>query len=140
MSEERLVEASARVGALARWAEPTAVGAPGLEVGLEAARRAVCGRARPGTVVELAPPANIAAGDRALADLRLREGDPLPELDGDVVLLLRDAARHPWQQRVAEAFPRATLVETGVPGWRADVTTYGAGRVNLAVALESDVG
>ncbi len=113
--EERLAEAAGRVEALADWADPTDEGAPGAEVGLEAARRAVRGRARAGTVVELAPPANIAAGDRPLADIRVREGDPLPDVAGPVVLLLRDAARHPWQQRVAAAFPEAILVETGMP-------------------------
>ena len=140
LAEERLAEAAARVEALAAWTAPTDEGAPGPEVGVEAARRAVRGRvdANGATVVELAPPANVAAGDRALASIRLREGDEPPALDGEVVVLLRDAARHPWQRRLAARYPGAALVETGLPDGRVDVETLGAGRINLEVALGLD--
>ena len=97
--------------------------------------------ARP-VVVELAPPANVAAGDQlhgllpGARRIRLAEGDPLPELDAQVVVVLRDAARHAWQRELAARFPDAVLVETGVPGAPAHVVTYGAGRVNLEAAAE----
>ena len=70
---------------------------------------------------------------------RSAEGRPL-------VIALRDAARHPWQQAIAselvELRPDAVLVETGLPGWlprgsMAHVETFGAGRVNLEAAAEA---
>ncbi|HEY6052560.1 MAG TPA: glycoside hydrolase family 3 N-terminal domain-containing protein [Gaiellaceae bacterium] len=142
LAEERVAEAAARVAGLSR---PPAPISADRSVGVEGARRAVQGSARVGPdplVVELVTAANIAAGEhehRLLPDarrIRLREGDPPPELEGEVVLVLRDAARHPWQRDLAARLPHAVVVETGVPGAPADVVTYGAGRVNLEVAAE----
>ena len=66
---ERLEEAAARVAETARWASrSTAEGAPGREVGAEAARRALVVRREtslegPPLVLELVPAANVAAGE-----------------------------------------------------------------------------
>jgi beta-N-acetylhexosaminidase len=71
--------------------------------------------------------------------------DPFePSEDRPLVLVLRDAARHEWQQRVAAAFgdrPDAVVVETGLPGWLPTgvsrwIETNGAGRINLEAAAE----
>jgi beta-N-acetylhexosaminidase len=68
-----------------------------------------------------------------------------PELHGrQLVLVLRDAHRHPWQRDVAERLladaDGAIVVETGIPGWRPRaagyVATHGAGRVNLQAAVD----
>jgi beta-N-acetylhexosaminidase len=152
--EERLAEAAARVAELGRWAAaPTP--RDDREAGAEAARRAlrVDGDARIGAdalVVECRPEPSIAAGEagRGLGEvlgaetIRLHEGDPLPPLDPSrpLVLVLRDAHRHPWQRELAT--PGAVVVETGLPLWRPDggrgfVATYGAGRANLAAAAEA---
>ncbi|HSP73194.1 MAG TPA: glycoside hydrolase family 3 N-terminal domain-containing protein, partial [Gaiellaceae bacterium] len=142
LAEERVAEEATRVAELS---SPPAELEVDRSVGLEAARRAVQGSARVGAdplVVELVTPANVAAGEHehgllpGARRIRLSEGDPLPEPDGEIVLVLRDAERHPWQQDVAARLPDAVLVETGVPGGPAAVVTYGAGRVNLEVAAE----
>jgi beta-N-acetylhexosaminidase len=139
------------------------------EIGADAARRAVRARgevALDGSplVVELEPAPMVAAGPpavglgseisarrpgsevislhEALTDngrlVRSAEGRPL-------VLVLRDAARHSWQQGVAselvELRPDAVVVETGVPGWMpanatSVVETYGAARVNIDAAAD----
>ena len=65
-----------------------------------------------------------------------------------LVLVARDAARHPWQQAtvaaVAALRPDAIVVETGIPGRFPDgvasIVTYGAGRANLAAAAEALAG
>ncbi|HEV8097742.1 MAG TPA: hypothetical protein VGP56_01265, partial [Gaiellaceae bacterium] len=96
------------------------------------------------------PEPSIAAGesDHGLGELlraetvRLHEGDRLPPLDADrpLVLVLRDAHRHPWQRELV--VPDAVVVETGVPEWRPDgarafVATNGPGRANLQAAAEA---
>jgi beta-N-acetylhexosaminidase len=101
-------------------------------------------------VVELRAEPTIAAGesDHGLGELlgaetiRLREGDSMPPLDSGrlVVLVLRDAHRHPWQRELV--VPGAVVVETGVPEWRPEaarafVATNGPGRANLAAAAEA---
>jgi beta-N-acetylhexosaminidase len=107
-------------------------------------------------VVELVPAANIAAGELAygLAELwpgstgvRLSERDDPAAVAAaangrPVVLVLRDAARHPWQRDVAALLPEATVIETGLPGFPAALETHGAGRANLeaAVAVLSTAG
>jgi beta-N-acetylhexosaminidase len=142
LAEERVAEAAARVARLSRAPAPTSADR---SVGVEAARRAVQGSAPVGPdplVVELVTAANIAAGEHehrllpGARRIRLREGDPPPELEGEIVLVLRDAVRHPWQRELAARLPHAVVVETGVPGAPADVVTYGAGRVNLEAAAE----
>ena len=110
-------------------------------------------------VIELRPKPLVAAGETGASlgeALRaacpatsvhvLHEGDSadgtLPA-DRRIVVVLRDAARHRWQQEAAEHLlalrPDAIVVETGVPGWspsRAAATlhTYGGGRATLEAA------
>jgi beta-N-acetylhexosaminidase len=170
LRRERLEEAAAAVTRLGRFtAVPASSGEPDPAIGAEAARRAIRVRgnvALDGSplVVELEPPPMVAAGpaahglgseislrrsasdvvslhDRAsdLAALaRSAEGRPL-------VVVLRDAARHPWQRDAAsgliELRPDAVVVETGLPGWTpsgvtAYIETFGSGRVNLAAAAD----
>ena len=103
-------------------------------------------------VVELVPPANIAAGEaqHGLAEILdapcvvlTAAGEPEIPSDRTPVVVLRGAGRHPWQaeiaERVAAQRPDAVLIETGLPGRRptggaAYLVTYGAGRANLAAA------
>jgi beta-N-acetylhexosaminidase len=151
--EERLAEAARRVGELAAWTSPRA--AQDREAGAEAARRSLRVEGDPVVdgdplVVELRAEPSIAAGesDHGLGELlgaetvRLHEGDVLPALDSGrpVVLVLRDAHRHPWQRELV--VPGAVVVETGVPEWRpawarAFVATNGPGRANLQAAAEA---
>jgi beta-N-acetylhexosaminidase len=151
--EERLAEAAARMGELAAWTAPRPF--EDREAGAEAARRALHVEGDPSVgddvlVIELRPEPTIAAGEagHGLGELlgaetvRLHEGDRLPPLDPDrpLVLVLRDAHRHPWQRELVP--PNAVVVETGVPEWRPEaarafVATHGPGRVNLAAAAEA---
>ena len=151
LDETRLEEAAGRVVETAAWASHPRPHAD-TEVGGEAARRALDVEGDPSLdgpalVVELRPQATIAAGEagHGLADVlpraetvTLRDGDPLPELDGRrLVLVTRDAYRHAWQRDLFR--PGAVVVETGYPSWRpagaaAYVATYGAGRANLEAA------
>ncbi|HSL65408.1 MAG TPA: glycoside hydrolase family 3 protein [Gaiellaceae bacterium] len=163
LQEERLGEAAARVEATARAAN-MAGGVPDRALGAGAARRAirVRGDADVGespVVVELRPEPLVAAGEtgaslgRALRArlprtlvVAVRDEHDLPRLDGSgLVVVVRDAARHPWQQRAAGrllALHRgAVVVETGVPGWTppaaaALVETHGAGRASLEAAAD----
>jgi beta-N-acetylhexosaminidase len=111
--------------------------------------------------VELSPEPSIAAG-------RLREGPGdwlrrmLPQADliqlhdwpaergldfggRRLVVVVRDAHRHAWEQTALEALldqaADAIVVEVGLPVWRPSrardsVATYGAGRVNVEAAAE----
>ncbi len=170
LPEERLAQAAERVAALGRWASTADPDGPReAGAGLAAARRAVradgdmtLGRAP--LVVELRPEPSIAAGvarhglgellQHALPEAvvvpfeeRAFDSDGLPQPDGKrrLVLVLRDAHRHRWQQDFAERLlarsENAIVVETGLPVWRpvgagAYVATHGAGRVNLEAAAE----
>ena len=166
LAAERLAEAAARVDAAASWAAaPSPDGVAGAAVGAAAARRAlrVHGSPRVGAppfVVELMPEPNVAAGEHAhgLAGLwpgaveaRIGDGhaDAAALLERDparqLVVVVRDAARHPWQQRLAAELvgsrPGAVVVEVGLPGWAPPdgaplVETHGAGRASLAAAVE----
>jgi beta-N-acetylhexosaminidase len=149
---ERLAEAARRVAELAAWTSPRPF--EDREAGAEAARRALRVEGDPVVgadplVVELRAEPSIAAGesDHGLGELlgaetvRLHEGDVLPLFDSErpLVLVLRDAHRHPWQRELV--VPGAVVVETGVPEWRpgaarAFVATNGPGRANLAAAAE----
>jgi beta-N-acetylhexosaminidase len=151
LAEERLREAGERVAELADWASAAKPHAD-REAGAEAARRAVrvegdVELSGPPIVVELRPPGTIAAGEAkhglgsilGAETFQMREREPLPPLAdlGRVVVVVRDAHRHPWQR---EAVPAgAIVVETGLPEWRppaarAWIATYGAGRANLEAA------
>ncbi|MEU6663200.1 glycoside hydrolase family 3 N-terminal domain-containing protein [Streptomyces sp. NPDC046821] len=131
LPEERLADAAARVRALAAWTSvPGAAehsgGAPGTEIGLVAARRAVTvTRGAPSTpltespyVAAFTPMANIAVGDETpwgvAAELRrLLPGTETGSFTGDdagaaaleaagerrVVAVVRDAHRHEWMTR-----------------------------------------
>jgi beta-N-acetylhexosaminidase len=161
---ERVAESAARVRETAEWASVTGpVGADG-GVGAEAARRALRlhGDARVDAaplVVELVPEANLAAGEteHGLADawpgavtVRVRRQGDMRALAGEhpsrpLVLVVRDAARHEWQQEVVRELlglrAPTVVIETGLPGWRPPpdvplVETAGAGRANLTAAVE----
>jgi beta-N-acetylhexosaminidase len=171
LEEDRLVEAAGRVcESVARLdgserADRT--------VGAAAARRALTAEGaarltRPPLVVELRPEPLVAAGeaDHGLGDalrarlpdtrvIRLSEApaDPAAVVDGggrQLVIVVRDAHRHPWQRAGADSLLRAggddaIVVETGIPLWRAPgaagyVATRGAARVNLDAAAERLAG
>jgi beta-N-acetylhexosaminidase len=157
LGEDRLADAARRVSELAAWARPRADEPGDRSIGADAAARAlrVEGDVHVGPqplVVELRPEPLVAAGEtgaglgRALgaATLVLGEDESVGSLPpGRLVIAVRDAARHPWQQRLAEALlaerPDAIVVETGLPGWRpsrpaALVETHGAGRASLGAA------
>jgi beta-N-acetylhexosaminidase len=152
LPEERLHEAAVRVAELAAWASPRPQS--DREAGTEAARRALQVEGDPvvgpdALVVELWPDPTIAAGEShhglgelaGLETVRLEEGGtvPLHNSARELVVVVRDAHRHPWQQELVP--PGAVVVETGLPEWspperRAFVATHGAGRANLAAAAE----
>jgi len=164
LGEERLAEAARRVAGVTE--DLASADAPPRDVGLEAARRALrrssnsllqeLGRAP--FVVDLVPEPGIAAGfvpygfGEAARErwpdadvVSVGEGGELPELPEPggrpVVLVLRDAGRHPWQRvlaaELAAVCPNGVVVETGLPdGSPATVFTHGAGRVNLQAAVE----
>jgi beta-N-acetylhexosaminidase len=140
--EERLAEAAGRVRRVARWARPLRQGAVDGSAGREAARRALRAEGNvalhgPAEVVELAAESNIAAGKHAhsLADV-------LPSTPGgQLVLVVRDAHRHPSMRERVEAHPEAIVVETGVPYWRpvtarGYVATYGGSRASLEAVAD----
>jgi len=144
LDEARLGEAAERVAGLAAWTagrgEPADRGA-----GLGAARRALLALgdvsvARGARVVELVPPANIAAGEhlhRFDGAVLVREGEPVPDAE---VYVVRDAHRHAWMRAAADC-PGAVVVEVGLPEWRPSrsrgyVATWGRSRVSLEAARE----
>lgn len=171
LPEERLAEAADRVGAvLAGLAPGPPHGGPG--IGAEAARRAIRVEgdvmlAAPALVVELTPEPTMAAGEagRGLGEL-LRERAPATEVlrvdesvagsvtslaanGRQVILVLRDAGRHPWQQRAADALlatlVRPIVVDVGMPAGRPPaargyLASYGSGRANLVAAVERLLG
>jgi beta-N-acetylhexosaminidase len=181
LAEERLVEAAKRVEHLAAWAATARAasapgafphGAGGSPIGLAAARRAVkvsgAASALPlGSaphVVELSPPANIAAGTDTpwglaapLAALlpgttavRLTEASGAdvstvvgPGAGRPLVLVVRDLHRHEWMgelvRGVLGARPDAVVVELGVPAQVVGAThiaTFGATRSGGIAAAE----
>jgi beta-N-acetylhexosaminidase len=159
LGADRVAEAAERIGGVAQRAPDQVT--PDRALGVAAARRALrvegeVAVSSPPLVVELQPEPSIAAGPGGYglgAAIRNRVSDtdvivlnegsePLavPEAR-QLVLVLRDAARHGWQQRAATALAPAVIVEIGLPGWRPDgvlawIETNGAGRVNLEAAAE----
>jgi beta-N-acetylhexosaminidase len=153
LPEERVREAAARVAETAAWASSPKPRRD-REAGAEAARRAlrVEGDVTLGgapLVVELWPEPTIAAGQTqhglgllmGAETIRLHEREVLPSLDParPLVLVLRDAHRHPWQRDLV--VPDSIVVEIGLPEWRPGaargyVATHGAGRVNLEAAAD----
>ncbi|TMR20017.1 glycoside hydrolase family 3 protein [Nonomuraea turkmeniaca] len=169
LPEERLAEAAARVLALSGWyAGQTALRDqaradvdPG--VGLEAARAALTttGSAeldrgplvieintRHSQAVDPATPTGVTAAlTRRLPDtamLRMEPDGELPPFDErPVVLVVHDAARHPWVRDVVAkavaARPDVIVVDTGIPGppvGAAHVATHGISRVSAQAAAE----
>ncbi|HET7128273.1 MAG TPA: glycoside hydrolase family 3 N-terminal domain-containing protein [Gaiellaceae bacterium] len=142
VSRDRLVEAGARVEALASFARPRDVHVD-RDAAHGAAERAVrvdgdISLADDPAIVELRPAANIAAGEaeHGLAPRIVREGEPIPEAD---VYVVRDVHRHPWMEAVDR--PGAVVVEIGLPVWRPSaargyVSSLGGGRASLE-AVES---
>ncbi len=159
---DRVAEAAKRIGRAAQPAPDRVT--PDRTLGVAAARRAlrVGGDVALGSaplVIELRPEPSIAAGpgghglgsalSRRVPDTDVIVLDDFSELyhpseDRPLVLVVRDAARHEWQQRAATAYgerPGAVVVETGLPGWMPIgvpgwIETNGAGRVNLEAAAE----
>jgi beta-N-acetylhexosaminidase len=152
LAEARLHEAAGRVHELAGWSRASSAGAVRRELGSGAASRAlrVEGEARlsaPPLVLELRPPASIAAGEPQhglggvlqAESVVVAEGESLPDPNGrPLVAVVRDAHRHEWQRDAVERLTPSVVVETGVPLWRPDgvpwIATYGNGRANLEAA------
>jgi beta-N-acetylhexosaminidase len=143
VSEERLASAAERIRRVGRWAQGEA-GPVDRAAGREAARRAVrtdgdTSFDLPPRIVELRPRANIAAGEHehTIADVVVREGEPVPEAD---VYVVRDAHRYGWMRDAADV-EGAVVVEVGLPVWRpvharGHVATFGAGRASLDAAAD----
>ncbi|MEU0570361.1 glycoside hydrolase family 3 N-terminal domain-containing protein [Nonomuraea sp. NPDC005983] len=169
LPEERLAEAASRVAALSDWYGRQAALRDRARadvdegVGLEAARAALttAGSARlstPPLVIEVntrfskavdpSTPTGITAALTALlpgtARLQLETEGELPPFDErPVVLVVHDAARHPWvRDRVAQAVrarPDVIVVDTGIPDAPAGgayVATHGISRVSAQAAAE----
>ncbi|NUR93446.1 MAG: glycoside hydrolase family 3 protein, partial [Nonomuraea sp.] len=169
LPEERLAEAAARVLTLSRWygeqqaLRDEAVTDVDLGVGLEAAKAAltVTGEAKlsgPPLVIAVntrftravdpATPTGITSALTELvpgtARIQLSSGDELPPFDErQVVLVVHDAARHPWvRERVAQAValrPDVIVVDTGIPdtpAGGAHLATHGISRVAARAAAE----
>ncbi|MBF8193285.1 glycoside hydrolase family 3 protein [Nonomuraea sp. K274] len=169
LPEERLAEAAARVRSLSEWyATRSALRDKAREdvdegVGLDAARRALttAGAAtldrgplvvevntRMNKAVDPATPTGITAALTALlpdtARIQMEQEGELPAFDDrPVVLVVHDAARHPWvRESVAKAValrPDVIVVDTGVPdtpSGAAHVATHGISRVSAQAAAE----
>ncbi|MEV3983777.1 glycoside hydrolase family 3 protein [Nonomuraea sp. NPDC049758] len=169
LAEERLAEAAGRVLALSTWyAERSELREKARAdvdegVGLEAARAALTttGTAvldrgplvvevntRLNQAVDPATPTGIAAALAArlpnTARVRLDRDGELPAFDDrPVVLVVHDAARHPWvREALARALavrPDAIVVDTGIsdaPVGAAHLATHGISRVSAQAAAE----
>lgn len=144
LTEERLVEAAARNAFLGTTSPSERRHGHDVELGLDAARRALLVEGRlPGAgalVVQLEPPATMAVGDVPwglsphlpdVRSLRFQEAGPVATVDAllaeaagrPVVIVSRDTHRHPWAREVVELLsrqhPAVVLVEMGWPAaWR----------------------
>jgi len=97
------------------------------------------------TVVALETGVNMAVGAAPwgpAAGIRLTEGDPLPAVHGQLVLVGRDNHRHAWVRRLVDTArfdrPGMIVIDMGWPGddrEYADVATFGASR-HVGLALE----
>jgi beta-N-acetylhexosaminidase len=162
LAQERLLEAAGRVAELRIWARTPRAGKAKRELGADTAMRAleVNGDVRlsgPPLVLDLRPPASIAAGEavHSIGDVLegsetivLVEGDPAPVRPSDgrpVVIVVRDAHRHEWErdtvERLLQDVSQVVVVEVGLPVWRPEGTpwigTQGSGRANLEAAAEA---
>jgi beta-N-acetylhexosaminidase len=169
LPEERLAEAAGRVLALSSWyGRQSALREKAMAdldegVGLEAARAAltVTGTAtltaaplvvevntRLNKAVDPSTPTGITAALAALlpgtARIQLEVEGELPPFDArPVVLVVHDAARHPWvRETVAQAVrarPDVVVVDTGIPdapAGAAHLVTHGISRVSAQAAAE----
>ncbi|MER5883597.1 glycoside hydrolase family 3 protein [Streptomyces sp. NPDC001941] len=157
LPEERLADAAARVRALASWTQAHRAGgastepgaavqegtAPGTDIGLVAARRALTltgervALTEPAYVAAFSPVANIAVGDETPWGIAAELAALLPGTEtasygeedrtedvlaaaGDrrVVAVVRDEHRHPWMSRALDgllaARPDTVVVEMGL--------------------------
>jgi len=164
LPEERLRQAAGRVAGAGAWVSSAAAGAADRGAGRVAAEAAlevdgdVALDSAP-LVVELRPRANIAAGEAehslgAVLTERLpgTESVVLDEAgarraermrDGRrMVLVVRDAHRHPWMRDAADrAAADAIVVELGLPHWRPAhargyAATHGGSRVSYEVLAD----
>ena len=163
---ERLAEAAGRVADMQSWVAEPSVSTVDWSTGLAGARRAllvagVDGDQALGTplVVELEAPGNIAVGpvpwglgpwvpdgDVLRVDAGAATVDDLVAKAGErpLVVVVRDAHRHPEQRELAAALAKArpdtTVVEMGLPIWRPDnvryIASYGATRANGRAVAE----
>jgi beta-N-acetylhexosaminidase len=180
MPGDRLESAAARVAELRAWSAAAvrargargtrADGAAAAEIGLAAARRAVRVDGVPQPlhqplVVEVVPPANMAAGAvpwglgawvPAVSLRRVSTGEPAAGLDASIaallaeaagrslVIVVRDAHRYPAAadvaSRILAARPDAVVVEMGLPVWRPPaglyLATFGAAQTSSRAAAE----
>jgi beta-N-acetylhexosaminidase len=172
MPGQRLEEAAARVAELRSWTAAAVGRARGsdAEIGLAAARRAVRVDGVPQPlhrpfVVEIVPPANMAAGTvpwglsswvRTDSLRRISTGAPPADLETSIagllaeatgrslVVVVRDAHRYPAAadvvSRILAARPDAVVVEMGLPVWRPPaglyLATFGAARTSSRAAAE----
>jgi beta-N-acetylhexosaminidase len=140
--EERLAEAAERLRRVASGASSPRATEVDDGVGRDIARRALrvegdVALDGPVEIVVLGAAPNIAAGPASysLADM-------LPSTaGGQLVLVVRDAHRHPWMRERVQAHPEAIVVETGLPYWhppaaRAYLATYGGSRASLEAVAE----
>jgi beta-N-acetylhexosaminidase len=171
MPGQRLEEAAAKVAELRAWtaAAGRARGSDA-EIGLAAARRAVRVDGVPKPlhrpfVVEVVPPANVAAGMvpwglgswvQTDSLRRISTGAPVVDLEASIaglladatgrslVIVVRDAHRYPAAAGVVSAIltarPDAVVVEMGLPVWRPPaglyLATFGAARTSSRAAAE----
>ncbi|MFC4010609.1 glycoside hydrolase family 3 protein [Nonomuraea purpurea] len=169
LPEERLEQAASRVRALSGWyaaqselrdkarldVDP-AVGLEAARAALSTAGSAVLDRAplvvevntRLNKAVDPATPTGITAALISLlpetAIVRMDPSGELPRFDErPIVLVVHDAARHPWvRETVAKALaarPDVIVVDTGIPappGGPTHVATHGISRVSAQAAAE----
>jgi beta-N-acetylhexosaminidase len=109
----------------------------------------------PALVLELRPRANLAAGEaehslgQLLAQRRpetvsfvVRDGEAFETTARQVVVVVRDAHRHPWMREVVERLGSDVIVvELGLPLWRPPAArgyavTYGGSRVSYEVLAD----
>jgi beta-N-acetylhexosaminidase len=140
----RLVEAGSRNVALARRLAASAPAAAA-DTAFPIATAIDAFAVKPGvvvaprhTVVALETAANIAVGRSPWgppAAARLSEGDPLPAVDGQLVIVGKNNHRHDWVRRLADRaradYPGAVVIDMGWPDLNqnySDVATFGASR------------
>lgn len=149
----RLVAAGDRTVALARRLAPPAtspeVPEPSFDPAVTAGAFDVAAGVRvghPRTLVVLDTAANIAVGAAPWGPpvtLRIAEGDPLPSVEGQLVLIGRDNHRREWTRAIIDTArrdnPDVLVIDMGWPGddrAYADVATFGASR-HVSQALEA---